>query len=164
MKFSGYLSFSKRYLYVIKVRGVFMKVKKINLLAIASLVWLIAGFNILRIGVISYKNHVTVLGIAISIIVFFLFWTKVFHKLVKKHTTRIINYKEEKQLFFKFFDKKSFLIMAFMMTFGIALRVSNLLADVYIAEFYTGLGTALSLAGLLFGVNYIKNSSCPILN
>ena len=128
-----------------------MKVKKINLLAIASLVWLIAGFNILRIGVISYKNHVTVLGIAISIIVFLLFWTKVFHKLVKN-------------CFLSFFDKKSFLIMAFMMTFGIALRVSNLLADVYIAEFYTGLGTALSLAGLLFGVNYIKNSSCPILN
>lgn len=141
-----------------------MKVKKINLLAIASMVWLIAGFNILRIGIVSYKNNVTMFGIAMSIVVFLIFWNKVFYKLVKKHTIRIMGFREEKQLFFKFFDKKSFLIMAFMMTFGIALRVSNLLADVYIAEFYTGLGAALSLAGLLFGVNYIKKSNCPILN
>lgn len=140
-----------------------MKVRKINLLAIASLVWMIAGFNILRIGVSSYKNNVTILGIGISITVFLLFWFKVFSKLVKKHTKRIINFEEEKQLFFKFFDKKSFMIMAFMMTFGIGLRVSNILDPKYIAQFYTGLGTALTLAGVLFGINFLKNSRCPII-
>lgn len=140
-----------------------MKVRKINLLAIASLVWMIAGFNILRIGVSSYKNNVTILGIGISIAVFLIFWFKVFSKLVKKHTKRIIGFEEEKQLFFKFFDKKSFMIMAFMMTFGIGLRVSNILDPKYIAQFYTGLGTALTLAGVLFGVNFLKNSRCPII-
>ena len=140
-----------------------MKVRKINLLAIASLVWMIAGFNILRIGVSSYKNNVTILGIGISIAVFLIFWFKVFSKLVKKHTKRIINFEEEKQLFFKFFDKKSFMIMAFMMTFGIGLRVSNILDPKYIAQFYTGLGTALTLAGVLFGINFLKNSRCPIV-
>lgn len=141
-----------------------MKVKKINLLAIAALVWMIAGFNILKIGIVSYKNNVTLLGVGVSILVFFIFWSKVFSKLVNKHTIRIVNFEEERQLFFKFFDKKSFLIMAFMMTFGIALRASNILDPKYIAEFYTGLGTALTLAGVFFGVNFLKNSKCPIVS
>lgn len=140
-----------------------MKVKKINLLAIAAIVWIVAGFNILRIGVISYKNNVTLFGIAVSLIVFLIFWSKVFSKLVEKHTKRIINFKEEKQLFFKFFDKKSFLIMLFMMSVGIGLRVSNVLETRYIAEFYTGLGTALTLAGLFFAYNFLKNSKCTII-
>ena len=37
-----------------------MKVKKRTLLLLASIVWLIAGFNIIRIGILSYTGHVTV--------------------------------------------------------------------------------------------------------
>lgn len=141
-----------------------MKVKKINLLAIAAIVWLIAGLNILKIGLLSYKNNLTFLGLVISITVFLLFWLKIFRKLVNKHTIRIINMKEERQAFYKFFDKKSFMIMFFMMILGISIRGTNILEDVYIAEFYTGLGSSLTLAGISFSINYIKNSNCPILN
>lgn len=141
-----------------------MKVRKINLLAIAALVWIAAGFNILKIGIVSYKDNVTLLDIGISILVFLIFWSKIFSKLVKKHTKRIINFEEEKQLFFKFFDKKSFLIMGFMMSIGVGLRASNILETRYIAQFYTGLGTALTLAGLFFGYYFLKNSKCPIVN
>lgn len=41
-----------------------------------------------------------------------------------------------------------------MMTGGIALRVSGLAPERFIAVFYTGLGAALLLAGVLFGRNY----------
>lgn len=131
-----------------------MKVKKRNLLLLAGIIWTIAGFNILRIGIISYENNLTVINLLISAVVFATFWFMVFGKLVRKHTHRITNYTEEMQFFLKFFDVKSFCIMAFMMTFGIGLRVSGICPDTFIAVFYSGLGTALFLAGILFGYNY----------
>ena len=80
----------------------------------------------------------------------------IFGKLVKKHTKRIIAY-EERQWFIKFFDVKSFVIMAFMMTGGICLRVSGAVPQRFIAVFYSGLGMSLLLAGILFGVHFLKN-------
>lgn len=133
-----------------------MKVKKENLLIIASIVWLVAGFNILRIGIEAYTGYVTILNIFLSITVFLIFWFMVFHKLTVKHTNRISMYQEEKQFFLNFFDIKSFCIMAFMMVFGITIRTFNLAPDVFIAVFYTGLGTALFMAGLIFGQNYYR--------
>ncbi len=123
----------------------------------AAMIERIAGINILRIGIIAYQNQVSFLHLCLSILVFLLFHFLVFSKLVKKHTLRILRYpKEQKQYFFLFFDLKSFLIMAFMMTLGITLRVFNLAPTSFIAYFYTGLGVALSLAGVSFGYNFAK--------
>lgn len=133
-----------------------MKVKKVNLLLLASIVWGIAGFNVLRIGIIAYKGNLSLVNLLFSILIFAVFQLMVFGKLVRKHTNRIINYQEERQFFLNFFDIKSFLIMAFMITFGIGLRASGICPDVFIAVFYTGLGSSLFLAGLLFGLNYLK--------
>ena len=72
---------------------------------------------------------------------------------------RIHEFEEELQLFYKFFDLKSFLIMAFMISFGIIIRKFRLLPDRFIAVFYTGLGAALFVAGLLFGKNYLVKKS-----
>ena len=98
-------------------RGEQNESKKRTLLLLASIVWLIAGFNIIRIGILSYTGHVTVVNILLSALVFAVFWSMVFYKLVIRHTDRIQNYEDELQFFWHFFDKKSFLIMAFMMTF-----------------------------------------------
>ena len=58
-----------------------MKVKKERtLLLLASIVWLIAGFNIIRIGILSYTGHVTVVNILLSALVFAVFWSMVFYK------------------------------------------------------------------------------------
>ncbi|MEG0220813.1 MAG: hypothetical protein RR922_01580 [Clostridia bacterium] len=133
-----------------------MKVKKETLLIIASVVWLIAGFNVTKIGVICYANNISILNIMLSIVVFTLFGL-MFYKMYKKHTKRIKGYKEEKQNVFKFFDIKSYCIMTFMISFGIWLRYSNIAPQSFIAFFYTGLGLALALAGALFGVEYIKS-------
>ncbi len=133
-----------------------MKIKKLNLLLLASVVWMIAGFNVLRIGLETYAGYRMVINYIMTAAVFLIFWFMVFHKLTIKHTTRIHGYEEEKQLFYKFFDLKSFLIMAFMITFGIMIRTFHLLPERFIAVFYTGLGAALFMAGILFGWNYIK--------
>lgn len=133
-----------------------MKVQKKQLLLAAGIVWGIAGFNILRIGLMAYGGHWSVLNGLGSLAVFAVFQVMVFGKLVRKHTARIMEYKEEKQFILKFFDVKSFCIMGFMMTAGIGIRLSGIWPESWIAVFYTGLGTALFLAGAAFLLNYLK--------
>lgn len=133
-----------------------MKVKRNTLLLLACLVWSAAGFNILRIGLVSYPAYLSVVNLLLSVLVFVLFQRFVFGKLVKKHTARIHSYQEERHFFLKFFDGKAFAIMAVMMSGGIALRVSGIAPERFIAVFYSGLGASLLLAGVLFGRNYGK--------
>ncbi len=132
-------------------------IQKKYLLMIGGCVWGIAGFNILRIGIETYLSYISFIHILLSVIVYGMFQCFVFQKMVKKHTQRILGYQEDKQYFFKFFDKKAFCIMAFMMTFGIGIRVLGIFPDVFIAVFYTGLGVSLCHAGILFMVNYFKH-------
>lgn len=133
-----------------------MNVKRNTLLLLACFVWIAAGFNIFRIGFIEYKPYHNIINYLLSILVFVVFQIFIFAKLVKKHTERIGNYTEEKHLFIKFFDGKSFVIMAFMMTLGIVLRYGGLAPKRFIAVFYVGLGASLLLAGLKFGYNFIR--------
>lgn len=135
----------------------FLKVQKQNLLLIAAVVWVAAGVNILHIGLDAYaEGYVSGLHIALSIVVGLVFWFGMFYRLTVKHTKRIRAYEQPKQYFWHFFDMKSFVIMAIMMTGGIALRAFNLAPSVFIAVFYTGLGTALALAGVLFARNRLN--------
>ena len=133
-----------------------MKVKKKTLLLIACTVWSVAGFNILRIGLLSYSPYISVINILLSMAVFTVFQYFIFGRLVKKHTARIQHYEEERHFFMKFFDIKSFIIMAVMMSGGIYLRASSLAPERFIAVFYTGLGSSLLLAGILFGKNFLQ--------
>lgn len=136
-------------------KGNIMKVNKKTLLLIAGIVWGIAGFNVLRLGVLAYCDYLSFINMLISLLVFAVFQYFIFSPLVRKHTKRILDYNEIRQLFLKFFDLKSFCIMAVMIGGGIYLRSSGLAPDRFIAVFYTGLGTSLFLAGILFLKNYI---------
>lgn len=141
-----------------------MKVNRNTLLLLACLVWSAAGFNILRIGVMTYPGYLSAVNFILSALVFAVFQRFIFGKLVKKHTARIHGYEEEKHFFLKFFDRKAFIIMAVMMSGGIGLRASGIAPDRFIAVFYTGLGASLLLAGLLFGCNYGKAAFCAVSN
>lgn len=103
-----------------------------------------------------YPAYRTLVNYLLSAVVFAVFQKFIFGKLVKKHTARISTYEEKRHFFLKFFDLKSFAIMAVMMSGGIALRSSGLAPKRFIAFFYTGLGASLLLAGLLFGCNFGK--------
>ncbi len=131
-----------------------MKVNRNTLLLLAGLVWSAAGVNILHIGLSAYTAYQSALNYLLSVLVFAVFQKFIFGKLVKKHTARINAYPQERHFFMKFFDGKSFAIMALMMTGGIVLRTSGFTPERFIAVFYTGLGASLLVAGLLFGRNY----------
>lgn len=134
-------------------------VRKRTLLCIAGCVWLLAGFNVARLGIISYGRleGITFWHILLSIVVFCAFGA-MFFKMSMKHTRRITGYKEEFRPVWHFFDLKAYLIMAFMMGGGIWLRSSGLAPEVFIAVFYTGLGCALALAGVLFWGMFFKRA------
>ena len=72
---------------------------------------------------------------------------------------------EDRVPFWKFFDTKGYLIMAFMMTMGIGLRSSGIAPTWFIAFFYAGLGIALALSGCCFLVRYFRDGgiACPLV-
>ena len=132
-------------------------VSKRTLLATAGCVWLIAGVNVTRFGILSYINMNTVRWFhpLLSAVVFGLFGL-MFFKMSFKHTKRIHGYPQATRPFWNFFDIKAYCIMAFMMTGGIWLRSSGLVPNTFIAVFYSGLGFALSLAGVMFFIMFVR--------
>lgn len=138
-----------------------MKVQRNILLLIAGFIWFIAGFNIMRIGIIASLGIWLWWMLCISIVVFLLFHNMVFRKMVRKHTKRILDYQEERLPFYRFFDKQAYCIMIFMMTFGIGLRVSGLAPDIFIAVFYSGLGFSLIIAGVGFALQFLRSRRAP---
>ena len=135
------------------------KVKKRTLLLIAGVVWLAAGVNVARLGVISYlaiEQHWY--WYLLSVVIFLLFGA-MFYQMSQKHIKRIMGYKDERQPFWRFFDLKAYLIMAVMMGGGIGLRAAGIFPNWFVAFFYTGLGCALALAGVLFVKHFITSRS-----
>lgn len=131
-------------------------VKPKTLLFLAGLVWCIAGYNVAFIGISSYGSFLSIFNFILSAVVFCFFWLGIFRKMVNKQVLRISQLPKPQYYFWNFFDRKSFLIMAFMMTLGICIRKFSLMPLVFIAVFYTGLGLALFLAGIQYCIFYFK--------
>ena len=110
---------------------------------IAEIFWLIAGFNVARLGVLSYleinrKWYLYLLSAVVFCLFGLMFW-----KMSNKHTKRIMQY-ESHHPFWHFFDLKAYLIMACMMGSGIGFRALGIFPDIFVAFFYSGLGCALT--------------------
>ena len=134
-----------------------LKVSTDKLLLVAGIVWLIAGANIVNIGLSAFLDETGWLFwvlIGGTLLIFVLFHIFVFTKMVGKHASRIRGY-----------DKKGYIMMAIMMGGGIALRASGVVPEWFIAFFYTGLGAALAVAGVSFILRYFKSSkpACPAM-
>ena len=89
------------------------KVKKRTLLLIAGIVWLIAGFNVARLGVLSYLIIERQWFMYLLSVVVFVAFGMMFLKMSGKHTRRILGY-EDRRPFWHFFDLKAYIIMACM--------------------------------------------------
>lgn len=141
----------------------YFHVKKRTLLSVAGCVWLAAGINVARLGVLSYiaVTHITWVLIVLSVAVFAVFGL-MFYRMSVKHSRRILGYEQEKHPLWHFFDLKSYIIMCFMMGGGIWFRSSGLAPGSFIAFFYTGLGSALALAGVLFWITFIRSRNVQL--
>ena len=132
------------------------RVSKKVLLFIAGLVWGFAGFRVFTLGfgdVMSHHGNLIFTTI-FAAIVFLVFFKFIFSKMFKKHTTRIVNSELDKHCVFSFFDFKGYIIMGFMIFFGITVRNLGIFNPVYLGTFYIGLGAALFIAGVYFFVGF----------
>lgn len=130
-----------------------MKTKSLTL--IAGTIWLLAGFNVCRIGVVSWMDlETTSVLMVVGSIVTLLFFSTMFVKMLFKNVRRI---EVDKCRLWHMMPVKSYAIMAFMITFGILLRNCPAIPSAFIASFYVGLGSALMVAGTV----YISALLCP---
>lgn len=129
-----------------------LNVKSENLLIAAGVVWTFAGVNILGIGIGELTGFSTApaIGLAVASIVIFALFSRMFHRVMAKSTRRIWDLGDARANIFRFFDVRGYLVMAFMMALGFGLRATSIAPDWFIAFFYTGLGSALCLAGIGF--------------
>lgn len=142
------------------------KVRAKYLLLIAAAVWFIAGINILRMGILAALEGTTPPWLLIvGIPTIFILFHMMFSRLVGKHADRIRGYGEDRMHVLRFFDVKGYIIMAIMMGGGISLRTFGIVPSWFVAFFYTGLGTALALAGVGFLIHFIcrgESITCPV--
>ncbi len=143
-----------------------LKVRSRYLLIVAAVVWVLAGANIVRLGIVAIMEGRTPLWLLIiGIPGTFLLFHMMFSKLVGKHSDRIRGYGERLMHVMRFFDLKGYIIMIVMMGGGIALRSFGLVPGWFVAFFYTGLGCALTLAGIGFLIHYVHRGgsiTCPV--
>ena len=138
-----------------------MKIKRENLLVVAGVFWLIAGVNVLKIGIdgLVTLRRIRALWLMLALLgacVIFLGFHVMFSKMVRRYTARIVAMESARQNPLNFFDARGYAIMAVMMTGGFGLRIGGLIPDWFVAFFYTGLGCALALAGMGFLVHRAK--------
>ena len=132
-----------------------LKMKKENLITVAGVVWLLAGMNVALVGArAAVEMSGAAVGVVVALVVgavavFFAFHA-IFGTIVLKNSQRIRGLDGERLHFVRFLDLKGYLIMAFMMSFGFGLRLTGLIPSWFFAFFYTGLGSALTLAGASF--------------
>ena len=132
-----------------------LHIKKNQLIAVAGVVWLLAGLNVAVLGVraaIGMRGLAAIVLVALAggAVAIFCAFHPMFSKLVKKNSQRIHELEGERHNPFRFFDRKGYIMMAIMMSFGIGMRAAGLFPDWFIAFFYTGLGLALTLAGVSY--------------
>lgn len=122
-----------------------------TLTTINGIIWLVAGVNVVRIGVLTWqKLDTTTLWIIAGCLLTLVAFSMMFVKMVFKNVSRIRLIPRKQRKAWNCMPLKSFLIMAFMITLGITLRHSPLVPRTFIAAFYVGLGTALSVAGIIY--------------
>lgn len=114
----------------------------------AALLWIIAGGNVLRLGVLSWLRYegslvAPLLWLVASFAFFALF---IFPRVSRRNLDYVAGL--EAPYLWQCFSPRSWLIMAFMIALGVSIRSLGLAPDSFISGFYCGLGSALLLAAL----------------
>lgn len=126
-----------------------MKTKTLAFLA--GIVWLVAGLNVCRIGIVTWSSigSLSVAMVTACLITLMGFAT-MFVRMAHKNIRRIQGIDPHRRKVWHMMSVRSYIIMAVMITLGIVLRHSAAVTDSFIAFFYTGLGAALSMAGIVY--------------
>jgi hypothetical protein len=132
-------------------------VSKNTLLLIAAVVWTLAGTMLFVRGAIYLvkNSDYLVVRFAIALVFGFAFFRVLFLKISQKHIHRIKIMETERPWALSFFNIRSYLIMALMITMGITLRKSSFVNKDILYTFYVGMGMPLLISAGRFYVSWI---------
>ena len=133
-------------------------IPKNQLMLLAGLVWCVAGGMVSFIGLplLWQLGAEQILLYPAAVLIFLIFYRRIFSRLVVKHTLRIRLTATPTMPFWSFFDRSSYIVMSIMIAGGMWLRLGHIAADWMIAFFYSGLGLALFSCGVKFILGYIR--------
>ncbi len=133
-------------------------VSKRVLLFEAALVWTFAGGMLLFRGssMLEASSGFSWLKIITCICSGVIFFVLVFTKISRKHVDRINNLFGERHFFYEFFNFKSYLMMAGMITMGILLRKSLIVPLASLSLAYITMGIPLLFSSFRFYLNWFN--------
>ncbi|HNW98790.1 MAG TPA: hypothetical protein PKK00_10315 [Bacteroidales bacterium] len=135
-------------------------VNKRALLFAAGCVWCFAGCILIARGLLILVpiHHYLFPELLVALIFGICFYIFLFTKISKKHIQRISLLKIDYPCFFSFFNFKSYILMAVMITTGIILRKIDIINHEVLYTFYVAMGIPLSLSAVRFFISGIKNT------
>ena len=125
-----------------------LKLRRLWLYLIASLLWIIAGGNVLSIGVrawleLGLGSYAHYIWLIVSLVFFGIF---IFPRTARRNVAYLESKKEDRLPVYQCFKPSTWGIMIFMIALGIFLRNTSWVGVDFIAGFYCGLGSSLMLA------------------
>jgi isocitrate dehydrogenase kinase/phosphatase len=147
----------------------FPAVPKKYLFLAAALAWTIAGTMLLVRGVLFFRNSHGYFWPRLtgSLAGGILFYRLMFDSISLKHTRRIESMSNENPWLFSFFNARSYILMAVMITGGITLRRSGILPAEYMSVIYTTMGIPLLFSSFRFYrafILYLKHTEKNEIN
>jgi hypothetical protein len=126
-------------------------VPKRHLLLVATFVWLFAGGFLMFRGIRSMPDGSWQLWkIAVSVAGGLLFFWILFLRISAKHIRRITSLEILRPCVFSFFDFKSYLMMALMITMGVTVRKLHLIGPATISYFFVTMAVPLLISAARF--------------
>ena len=134
-------------------------VSKHNLLFIAGLAWTTAGGILAGRGLGYLIPHGDYLGwrLAGGMVFGGLFYLLLFSRISKKHIIRIRGLNIPYPCAFSFFNLRSYILMAVMITGGIMLRRFDVINKAWLYNFYVTMGVPLLISASRFFYFWITN-------
>jgi hypothetical protein len=133
-------------------------IPKRHLLLVAAGVWLFAGGFLLFRGIRLMPDGIEMLWLKIlgSVFVGILFFHLLFLRISLRHIHRIASLEILKPCIFSFFDWKSYLIMAVMITAGVLVRKTGWISPEWISLFFILMAIPLLLSAIRFLRAYVN--------
>lgn len=122
------------------------------LLFIAAGVWTFAGSMLFYKGfkMLDLSSRFVGFKLILVLTAGIVFYHRLFSRLSMKHTLRILQMKEARPWVFSFFNLRSYLMMVLMISMGVTLRKSGLIAPEYLSMLYLTMAIPLMLSSIRF--------------
>lgn len=134
-----------------------LRIDKRHLLFVAAMAWLVAsGMLFWRSTTYFELRKGWKFETAASLVGGILFFRVLFLRISSKHIKRIISLEKRKPSVFSFFSKRSYLLMAIMISGGVLLRESHILPTYDLSFFYFFMGTPLFLSSIRFFKAWVR--------